>query len=41
MDYEYEDTRSAIERFRNEYRQYGLYIFETFEEYMENKEEEK
>ena len=40
----YEDYRSEaryIEGQRNIYRQYGLSIFETFEEYMQDKEEER
>lgn len=39
-DYETDDTRS-LEWYRNEYRRLGLYIFETFEEYMQDKEEEE
>jgi len=30
-----------IEQARTEFRRLGLYIFETFEEYMENREEEQ
>ena len=37
-DYGTDYTRS-LEWYRNEYRRLGLYIFETFEEYMEDKEE--
>ena len=38
--YEWEMTEhERIEIARAEFRCYGLYIFETFEEYMQNKEE--
>ena len=38
--YEWEQTeRDRIEQFRSEYRRLGLYIFETFEEYMQDREE--
>lgn len=40
--YEWEEPteRERIERYRTEYRRLGLHIFESFEEYMEDKEEE-
>lgn len=38
--YEWEMTEhERIERCRSEYRRLGLYIFETFEEYMQDREE--
>lgn len=40
----YEDYASESERIRLErdnYRQYGLSIFESFEEYMQDKEEDE
>lgn len=38
--YEWEMTEhEQIERYRSEYRRLGLYIFETFEEYMQDREE--
>lgn len=40
----YEDYSSEaryIEEQRKIYRQYGLSIFESFEEYMQNREEER
>lgn len=40
--YEWEMTeRERIEQCRSEYRRLGLGIFESFEEYMENMEEER
>lgn len=40
--YEWEMTeRERIDRYRSEYRRLGLYIFETFEEYMQNKEDDE
>lgn len=40
--YDWEMTeRERVEIARSEFRKYGLYIFETFEEYMENKEEDE
>lgn len=40
--YEWELTQhERIERDRAEFRRLGLYIFETFEEYMNNMEEEE
>ena len=39
--YEWEITElERIERIRSEFRRLGLNIFESFEEYMEDKEEE-
>ena len=39
--YDWEPTEhERIERFRAEYRQLGLIIFESFEEYMQDREEE-
>ena len=38
--YDYEmSNRDRVEQLRSEFRRLGLYIFETFEEYMQNKEE--
>ena len=38
--YDYEvSNRDRVEQLRSEFRMLGLYIFETFEEYMQNKEE--
>ena len=38
--YDWELTdRERIDQYRAEYRRLGLYIFETFEEYMQDKEE--
>lgn len=38
--YEWELTpQERTERYRSEYRQLGLQIFESFEEYMQDKEE--
>ena len=38
--YDWEMTESErVEILRSEYRRLGLYIFETFEEYMNDKEE--
>ena len=38
--YEWEMTdRERIDLYRTEYRRLGLYIFETFEEFMQNREE--
>ena len=38
--YEWEMTeRERIEIARSEFRRLGLYIFESFEEYMEDREE--
>jgi len=40
--YDWELTQhERIERDRAEFRRLGLYIFETFEEYMQNREEEE
>ena len=40
--YEWEmSEREQIERARREFRSLGLYIFESFEEYMQDKEEEE
>ena len=40
--YDWELTpQERIIRYRNEYRRFGLGIFESFEEYMENKEEDE
>ena len=40
--YEWEQTEhERIEWFRSEYRRLGLYIFETFEEYMQDREEDE
>ena len=40
--YEWEMTdRERVDRLRSEYRRLGLHIFESFEEYMEDKEEEE
>ena len=39
--YDWEMTdHERVERFRSEYRRLGLNIFESFEEYMEDKEDE-
>ena len=34
------ETRTTIEQLRTEYNSLGLYIFETFEEYCEDKLED-
>ena len=41
--YEWEELteRERIERFRSEYLRLGLNIFESFEEYMQDKEEDE
>lgn len=40
-EYEWEMTdREKMQQRRNNYRQYGLSIFESFEEYCRNLEEE-
>lgn len=40
MLYDWEvSEQERVERLRREYRRLGLYIFETFEEYMQDKEE--
>ena len=40
--YEWEMTElERIDRYRAEYRRLGLGIFESFEEYMQDREEEK
>ena len=40
--YEWEMTeRERIEKARSEFRKYGLYIFESFEEYMEDREDDE
>ena len=42
LDYTWEMTEhEKIEQARREYRRLGLYIFETFEEYMQDREEEE
>lgn len=39
---DYNDTESnRIQQARNDYRRFGLSIFESFEEYMQDKEEEE
>jgi len=40
MDYDY-DYNFTVEQYRAEYRRLGLNIFESFEEYMQDKEEEE
>lgn len=40
--YEWELTeQERIDRYRNEYRRLGLWIFESFEEYMQDKEDDE
>lgn len=40
--YDWEPTEyEQIERSRSEFRRLGLYIFESFEEYMKDREEDE
>jgi len=40
-DFEYPTESERIRTARDEYRRYGLYIFESFEEYMQDREDDE